>query len=156
VNWETFLLIAKARQRVVGMLLAYDYRDRHSNFVYIRYLVVMDRKARKGGEELIPPNIGGELVDELVRIQTASATKGPPMRFLAEVDDHAEPDSSSHHITPEERTKRRGRIRLFSTLAAFAKMELRCLDYKPIFARFPAVLRPGLPFWPACATANRA
>ena len=118
--WKACLLVAKYGKEVVGMLLAYNYKDSRSNFLYIPYLVA--REPQKN--EVNPDGISRALIQELVRVQRGKEDKGQEARFLTEVDD---PTESSD---PGEQRKRRARIALFNKIAAFANVQLRCLDYK--------------------------
>lgn len=116
--WRAYLLVAKHGQDVVGMLLGYD--DTRSRFLYIPYLVV--RKPRRRG--LNPEDVSRSLVRELARVQRSSNEQWQKSRFLCEVDDPEETED------PHEKIKRRARMALFGKLAAFSKLQLRCIDFK--------------------------
>jgi hypothetical protein len=122
--WKAFFLIAKLGTRVVGMLLGYNYNDGEINFVYIPYLVVS--RPQPAGDN--PRDVSQALIDALVRLQQGSTEDGR-FRFVAEVDDPRETDDAS------EQLERRARIRLFDRIAGFARLNLRCLDYKFIQPR---------------------
>lgn len=118
--WKAYLFVAKYRKEVVGMLLGYQYDDSRLNFLYIPYLVAWEPPKKQRN----PVDISRMLVRELARVQRESEDKERPARFLCEIDD---PSKASDPV--EERT-RRARIELFSKIAAFANVQLRCLDFK--------------------------
>jgi hypothetical protein len=120
-HWKAFFLVAKLGKKVCGMLLGYNYNNRQSNLVYVPYLIVS--KPDPGTDN--PRNVSQALVDALVGcLNELAHSDDPPLRFLAEVDDPRET------IDPSERRERRARVRLFDRIAGFAKLNLRCLDYK--------------------------
>lgn len=118
--WRAYLFLARYGKEVVGMLLGYNYDDAQRNFLYIPYLVAW--KPPKNQRN--PVDISRLLVRALARVQRESEAKERPAKFLTEVDD---PSESSD---PKEQSRRRNRIELFTKIAAFSKIQLRCIDFK--------------------------
>ncbi|MGP0016990.1 MAG: trypsin-like peptidase domain-containing protein [Candidatus Sulfotelmatobacter sp.] len=118
--WKAHLLVAKYGQEVVGMLLAYNYKDSRSNFLYVPYLVAREPKENEPN----PDDISRNLIRSLDRVQQALEGGGQRAVFLTEVDDPTAP------CDPGEQRTRLARIKLFNRIAAFANIELRCLDFK--------------------------
>ena len=117
--WKAYLFLARHGIDVVGMLLGYSYDDSQRHFLYIPYLIAW--KPPKNQRN--PVDISRLLVRELARAQRGSEHK-LPARFLTEVDDPSEPSNA------KEQKRRRDRIELFTQIAAFADVQLRCLDFK--------------------------
>jgi hypothetical protein len=114
--WKAFFLIAKSGDKVVGMLLGYNYNDAQSNFLYITYLIAQKPQPNR--------DIGRTLIEAFIRLKRDRDDKGPQARFLADVDDPATTTD------PKEKRDRQTRIKLFDLISRFAGVQLRCLDLK--------------------------